>query len=351
MIYKIDIMHPFIQTIPDESTPFLILEQGSKSFDKFVMENYINFYAYCLDDHNRFALRFENHTNWDGFDGFSSLHIPLDLQVKLRNKLDLLIDSLNEGYILMCDYNTCYIEFTKNSGLMNHRLIIYGYDTTCRKFFCMEFLKRRLTKFEVGFDELITALTDFPWKTYDTGGILGLKYNKNYEGSEISLYKLSASINALLESKIIQKTRTIEAFGIKALQICLDSYLYYPMLDNQIKYCYEWLNYIRESGKLMQHRLSYIENMSSKSVSKTTKINFKNFKDAVDEKFLGILKVIIKRQGSNIIIKEVIQDCYVILNKYESFLKEFKVDLQNIQNDMTSKFSINFDKLKIAKTE
>lgn len=45
-IVSVNIHKPFIVTIPDECAPFLILEQGSKPFNKFVMENYINFHAY-----------------------------------------------------------------------------------------------------------------------------------------------------------------------------------------------------------------------------------------------------------------------------------------------------------------
>lgn len=332
MIYKIDIKHPFIQTIPDESAPFLILEEGSKPFDKFVMENYINFRAcdYQKDVSDGFCLRFENYINWESFDGFSSLHIPLCLQKNFNNTLEFLIVALNRGFIIMCDYNTYYVKVVSKGFFESHRIILYGFDDNRKVFFCMDFLNGILHTFEASFDEIIQAIYDYPWPGEEKGGVLGLKYDDRLENENISYYKLYVSLNNLCNNNFIQQNNGIEAYGRRALSVFREGISHYTSIYEQQYRSHYWLNYIRESCKLMEYRLKYLENNYQRSISAKTTNCFFTVKNCADKIFPKLLKYRIKNSINKELIENIICQCYEIENRYIEFAESFRDDVFKI---------------------
>lgn len=326
---KLSTNEPFIMTIPDECAPFLILDKGTAYFDKFVLENYINFYSFDYKNHisDGFCLRFENYINWESIDGFSSLFIPLDIQKHTKDLLSLLIDMLKQGYLLLCDYNTNYIPTTKREHPAPHRIIIEGFDNNEEKFFCRDFVKKDLVSFEVQFQNMENALKQYPWPGEKNAGIRGIKQDRDHPNCEISICKLFLSLNSLCSDSLIQKNDGIEAFGKRALTVFREGILHYNSDEEQIGRCFYYLNYIRESCKLMKYRLDYFERANKNIISHETLTCFLEFKKLIDINYFKLLKLDLLHRIQTDDIKKCVEMGERIEDVLTNFIKLFRDDI------------------------
>ena len=318
---KLDICEPFILTIPDECVPFLILKKGSKPFDKFVMENYISFHAYDYqnDTSDGFCLRFENYIAWETLGGFSSLHVPLSLQKNLGDPIGFLTDALERGYILMCDYNTFCVEAASSGKPRSHRVILYGCDREKRRFFCRDFIRGSLRPFEAGFDEMGRALQDYPWPGEEKGGTLGLRYDGDFESGSVSICKLYTALCSLCSSDLLQRNNGVEAFGRRALSVFRGGILHYSSPEEQAYRCSYWMNYVRESCKLMEYRLQYLKNCGPGCVSSGTEERFRAARQSVETAFMKLLKYEYKQRVDRAFLESTAESCGEIEEAYMEF--------------------------------
>lgn len=255
----VDIVNPYIKTIPDECAPFALLPFGSQEFYKFIMENFIDFYTFdTLDEYSDgYAIRFKNFMDWESFEGFDSLFIPMDIFLEYEDKLKLLIELINKDYLVLCCYNMLYIDYFKNCKEdKEHKMMVSGYNIERKNFVCQDFDGNQYQTFYVSFDEMKMALTNYPWKRSLKSGLFALKINNNINISYIKLYN---DLLNLETEGLISFNNGVDAYGIEALRLYKRGIARYITDREKTHRFYLLLNHIRENFKLMELRIEYIQ--------------------------------------------------------------------------------------------
>lgn len=335
----INTMEAFVLTTPVETVPFLIVKPNTPAFDKFVMENYISFYAfdYQEEDSDGFWLRFGEYMHYGNIEGFSTVFIPMEISKDIVDKKSILIELLDKGYVLACDYNQYFIESLPAKTYWRHCMIIYGYNTKESVFYCKEFQHAKLYSFEAKMDEMVKALSNFPWEGSNKKGILGIKIDPNRTDFEISYYKLYKELEELCNENILIKNQGIKAFGIAAIDIFLNGIEHYPELKEKLYRCYYWINYIRVSCKLMQYRLDYIRQHQGMHLADETVQLFEDLRLLANVIFVKLAKYEIGGDYTQDTVQVQIERCHEIRDKYLRFAKALKSDVLDIVQEQRKK--------------
>ena len=328
------IWEPFITTTPDESLPFCAVKKYTSEFRKLVFENYINFHAFDhrTSDSDGFVLRFENYHSLDQIDILTSIHVPVDVIRTEQHKLSVVKNMLQCGYVLLADYNKYYVSQFREKAYISHRIIIYGYHEVKRRFYCCEFINMRLHKIEVPYEELIYAISYYPWEKIYMGGIQGIRINPNKNRS-LSYIKLLQSIMQFDCCENMEISNGIDAFGKKALIVFLHGIETYPELQEKVKRCQYFLSYIDASLRLMKCRTEIILEDEKKRLSNETLRLLDHCIEKTKIASYRVIKALLKEKYTSIDITNEIYQYDQIVQIYSSFMSSFENDLRMIMQD------------------
>lgn len=332
----IEVNNPFIKTIPEECAPFLLLKKNTEEFKKFVMENNVAFYAFDFKDHTSdgITLRFDNYLNWGVYEGFCTSFVPRCVLLSY-DYIEGIVQFLEKGFLVMCRINKFYINAYEENKESSHKIIIHGFNNEKKYFACQDFINGRFNKFIVQFDELHNAIANYPWHETEKDGLWAIKCKK--EQHNVSYIRLLNEVNKLTVGNEYSYNTGIETFGVAALKMFSNGIISYTSDPARLYRCFYWINYVRESCKLMKLRVNYLKDDFSKyNFCEIEKI-LDNMRMNIDKEYFYISKCRIY----NCFLQKPLMDILEDFSKISSMYMTFAINLKNILTSiLNSDYSI-----------
>lgn len=326
-MYKQKIYDPFIYTIPEETAPFVLLSQDMPVFIKFIMENFISFYAYDPLDGlaDGYAIRFENFLDWDKLSCFDTMYLPMDVWKHTLQKTDYLKILFELGYAVVICYNKKYIPDMNIAEDCEHKMLVYDYADERQAFLCADYVGTDWTKYIVNDRCLGLAMEEYPWERNLKTGVFALRLRTNE--TRISMIPLVEGLRKMSTYGIHSITDKAEAYGIEALCVFLQGINEFKTLEAKAQRFFLLYNHIRESCKLMNVRMDYLRSSPNCIVTHTTEIQWNKLKNAVDKSFFAIMKANTRGIIQHELIKKCFLDAEKLINQYAIFSRSLLQDL------------------------
>lgn len=321
---------PYILTTPEDSLPFMLVKPKSKEFDKLVMEHYINFVAFDFRDNSSdgFWLRFKDFDQRLVMDDFTTSHIPMETWKKASNRILSVINYIDDGFIVACDYNKRYIKKMEYDYDREHCLIVYGYDTDHEILRCKEFFEGNLISFECPFLEFEEAITNYPWIDKTNTGLFAIKKHSIADSEQISYVHLYNELHEFVNMKYFEYRNGIKTYGISALNTFLNGIRYYSEWQEKQYRIFYWLNYVYSSCKLLDYRITHVSHSKYKSyVRSESTVLFYSLFEEIRLIFYRILKF--RTDGNDYMndFEDLWKKCCEITSLYAKFMDEFVKDV------------------------
>ena len=254
MIIKNPVYEPFILTIPDDVIVFSLFEENSVYIKKFIMENYINFYSINPPLLNEVVFRFENFMDYESIHGIERYFIPINMMKKYHSDPDIILQLLEEGYIINMPVDRSSIGFYGSSAKGIHHMMIYGADPEEGVFLCKDFKGHAFVEFRTTFSELEESTQNYDNPTArEANGVLAFRIDNTVSPS-IEYSKVLLEFNKLR----LDLYDDYSGYGIGALSLFIQD-VQERKWDGRL--CYRWYetsNFMREASKLMLFRYDII---------------------------------------------------------------------------------------------
>lgn len=234
---------------------FSAIDSKSDFFRKFVMENYINFYAIHLRSNDEVVFRFENLIDYESIYGLKRVFLPVDLLKRMRKDIDFFISLIRDGYYLSVPIARRVIDFYQDSSNATHRMMIYGVDPDKKMFMCKDFQGHSFVPFEITYESLSKGIELYSNpNSRESDGLLAFKFDDNIS-HEISYSKVYLELLKLKDGLTVGN---LDSYGIGALDSFLRNIESTNANNRLLARWYEVSNFLREAAKLMQLRFEIL---------------------------------------------------------------------------------------------
>lgn len=257
MLIKNSVYEPFILTIPDDVIVFSMFDSKDTFMQKFIMENYINFYGISPPLLHEVVFRFENFMDYESIHGLERCFIPIGMMKKYYFNEDIIIQLLDEGYVIRMPVDRSCIDFYGEGAVGTHHLLIFGADLEERFFICKDFKRHEFIEFTIPFSALMksTDKYDNPGSR-EANGLLALRIDRTV--SERIEYARVLSEFHKLGQDIYD---SYSGYGIGAISLFTQD-VRDKEWDSALGYkWYEVSNYMREAAKLMTCRCGILSDI------------------------------------------------------------------------------------------
>lgn len=243
---------PLINTIPDDTMLFCMLDPNTEIAQKVIVENYVNFYAKRHPYVGDVIFRFENLIDYESIQGIKRVFISHEFLERLVMNPEYLIDLLERKYYINMPVSRKAIAFYETEFNDHHHMLIYGVDTEQKEFLCKDYRGRSFVSFRCSFEELIQSAKIYsnPYAT-ESNGMLAYKIDDE-TNETINYSKLCVEFTKLKNEYVLDDLGT---YGVNAIDL-FDRDICKAPIDSRYFYrWYETANFLRESSKLMNFRL------------------------------------------------------------------------------------------------